>query len=189
MPRFKIGYETPPRRSSSTLVARLADELRSDRKAGQPFIYEQTYSTGRIRALVVWDEWKELTHEDRTATILAAFEQAEGKDYRERIALASGLTIPEAYTAGMLPYHVFPALRKGDLVSVEECRAALLAEGATSLMGANLVQLRVATEEEAEACRRRLADRLPKSEDVWVITKELTAEEFAGDDSAGDDAA
>jgi hypothetical protein len=44
------------------------------------------------------------------------YEQAEGAAYRDRIALASGLTVPEAHAAGMLPYQIIAALRKNDPV-------------------------------------------------------------------------
>jgi hypothetical protein len=113
-------------------------------------------------------------------TILRAYEQAEGQEFRNRIALASGLTVPEAHAAGMLPYQVIAAVRKGDPVTAEQCRKALIEEGASVLFGEDNPQLRFATAEEAEAARKRLAARLPKSEQVWVITKEVgTVEDWA----------
>jgi hypothetical protein len=179
MPRVKLGFDHSRRPAVGKFVERLIDEIKSDREFGQPFIYEQQFSTGKIRVLVVWDEWRNLSLEERTSTILAAYEQAEGKDYRAKIALASGLTVPEAHAAGMLPYHVFPALRKSDSLTLEECREAMFAEGATKLMGPKILQLHFATEEEAEASRKRLIARLPRSEEIWTITKEFTAQDFA----------
>ena len=76
---------------------------------------------------------------------------------RDRIALASGLTVPEAHAAGMLPFQVFPALRRGDPVTLDQCRQALIDEGASILFGADNPQLRFATEEDAEKARERLA--------------------------------
>ena len=84
---------------------------------------------------VIWDAWDRLSHEDRTAAILHAYEKAEGREYRDRIALASGLTIPEAHAAGWLPYQVIAAVRKSDPVTVEQCRKALIDEGASILFG------------------------------------------------------
>src|SRR5438445_1935220 len=101
--------------------------------------------------------------------MLRAYEQAEGRDYRDRIALASGLTVPEAHAAGMLPYQVIAAVRKGDPVTADQCRKALIEEGASVLFGEDSPQLRFATEEEAEAARKRLAARLRNSEQVWVV--------------------
>lgn len=170
---------------SGKLVDRLIDELKSDRQAGQPFIYEQEFRTGKLRVLVVWDEWKNVPQEERTPTILSAYEKAEGKEYRAKIALASGLTVPEAIAAGMLPYHVFPALRKSDLVTLEECREVMLAEGATTLMGPD-IQLRFARQEEADASVKRMVAQLPKGADIWVVTKEITMSDFGtADETTG----
>jgi hypothetical protein len=180
MPRKRRIFEEPPRRTVRDLVERLADELRADRQSGQPVIDEEEFSTKKIRVNVIWDEWDRVPLEDRTATILRAYEQAEGREYRDRIALASGLTMPEAQAAGMLPYRIIPAVRSGDPVTVDQCRKALIEEGASTLFEADDPQLRFFTREDAEAARKRLAQRLPNSEPVWVITKEVgTVEDWA----------
>jgi hypothetical protein len=182
MARVKIGFEESRRPASTKLVDSLVDELKSNRESGQPFIYEQQFDTGRIRVLVVWDAWMNIPLEDRTSTILAAYEKAGETDFRTRIALASGLTVPEAAVAGMLPYRVSPALRKSDPVTLEECRQAMLTEGGTSLMGRDHVELRVATEEQAEASVQRLVKKLPQSSEIWVITRDLEIPEFGPSD-------
>jgi hypothetical protein len=180
MPRKRRGFEEPPRRTIGNLVERLVDELKSDRQSGQPVIDEEEFPTKKLRVNVLWDAWDRVPLEERTATILRAYEEAEGREYGNRIALASGLTIPEAHAAGMLPYQVIAAVRKGDPVTPEQCRQALIEEGASTLFGEDQPQLRVATEEEAEAARKRLAERLPNSEPVWIITKEVgTVEDWA----------
>ena len=78
-------------------------------------IDEQEYPSGKIRVTVVWDEWDRLPLEEGTARHPSEpSELAEGRGYRDRIALASGLTVPEkAYGAGMLAFQIIPALRKG----------------------------------------------------------------------------
>jgi hypothetical protein len=180
MPRKRRGFEAPPRRTIGTLVERLVDELKAGRQSGQPMIEENEFPTNKLRVNVIWDEWDRVPLEDRTATILQAYEQAEGRGYRDRIALASGLTVPEAHAAGMLPYQVIAAVRKSDRVTKELCRKALVEEGASILLDEDQPQLRFATEEEAEAARKRLAERLPNSEEVWVVTKEVgTVEDWA----------
>jgi hypothetical protein len=156
-------------------VERLVEELKSDRQSGQPMIEEQEFPTGKLRVNVIWDAWERVPLEERTATILRAYDQAEGRQYRDRIALASGLTVPEAHGAGMLPYQVIAAVRKGDPVTMDQCRRAMIAEGASVLFGDDNPQLRFPTEEEADAARGRLAGRLPGSEPVWVTTKEVGA--------------
>ena len=173
MPRKKRGVEEQPRPVRGDLAERLADELRSGRASGQPLIDEQEFPSGKVRVTVIWDEWDRLPLEDRTAVILRAYELAEGRGYRHRIALASGLTVPEAYGAGMLPFQIIPAVRKGDAVTPEQCRRAMIEEGASTLLATDKPQLRFASEEEAEAARTRLIQRLPDSEPVWVITQEV----------------
>jgi hypothetical protein len=160
----------------------LAEELRSARESGQPLAYEQEYPTGNVRALVLWDEWDRKSLEERTAIILRAYELAEGREYRARITLASGLTFPEAYAAGMLPYQVLPAVRKGDPVTPEQCQQALREEGGSTLFAPGTVQLRFQTEEEANDAVGRLARRLPGSEPVWVVTRDALPRDFSAED-------
>ena len=89
MPRIKMGFEEQPRKTDKKLVDRLVDELKANRESGQPFIYEQAFSTGKVRVLVIWDDWKDLTLEQRTSIIVSAIELSDGKDYRAKVALAS----------------------------------------------------------------------------------------------------
>src|SRR5581483_83968 len=178
MPRIKMGFEDQPRKTDKKLVDQLVDELKAGRESGQPFIYEQAFSTGKLRVLVIWDTWKDLPLEQRTNIIHSAIEQSDGKDYRAKVALASGLTVPEGVAAGVLPYQIITALRKGDKVTFEQCRDAMLAEGASQLLGPKVPQLRFPTEESAEACRKRLTKRLPGSDDIWMVTREITAQDF-----------
>ncbi|MCY2995407.1 MAG: hypothetical protein NTY19_47215 [Planctomycetota bacterium] len=148
-------------------------ELRENRVSGQPVIDEQVFPTEKLRVTVIWDEWDRLPLEDRTAVILRSYEIAEGRVYRENIALASGLTFPEAYATGMLPFQVFPALREGDPVTREQCRQAMIDEGASTLLDPDRPQLRFSTQEESDAAMRRLIERLPNSAQVWVTTREV----------------
>jgi hypothetical protein len=178
MPRIKMGFEHQPRKTDAKLVERLVDELKVNRESGQPFIYEQGFSTGKVRILVIWDDWKDMPLEDRTNIILSAIERSDGKDYRNKVALASGLTVPEGIAAGMLPYQILAALLKGDKVTPEQCRKAMLEEGASELVGPDLLQLRFPTEDSAEACRKRLIKRLPDSDEVWIVSREITAQDF-----------
>ena len=171
MPRRTTGVDEP-RRVGGDLADRLAEELRAGRESGQPLIYERAFPTGKLRVSVLWDDWDRLPPEDRTEVILRAYEQAEGPAARGRVALASGLTFPEAHAAGMLPVRVIPALRSGDPVTAEQCRDALVAEGASTLLDPDRPELRFATEAEAEAARGRLTDRLPGSAAVWTILRD-----------------
>lgn len=173
MPRIRSGVKEYARRLDGNLVNRLAEELRSERDSGQPIIYEQTFPNESLRIVVVWDAWDRLPLEDRTEIIFKAYEKAEGREYSERIALASGLTVPESYAAGMLPVQIITAIRTGDSVTAEQCKQAMIQEGASTLLSPEKPQLRFATEEEAEQAKRRLSETLPGSEAVWVITQDI----------------
>lgn len=179
MPRKRIGVEVQLASARGGLAEQLATELKSDRESGQPLILEREFRTGKASVTVIWDEWIRVPLPERSATILRAYELAEGPASRDRIALASGLTVPEAYAAGMVPYQIIAALRKNDPVTSEEARQAFLDEGASRLLDPQALQLRFATEEEAEACRQRLIRRFPGSDDVWIIHREMAAQDSA----------
>src|SRR5712671_3409197 len=97
MPRIKrspTGRENgrPPK-----LLPELVAELKQARESGQPIIDEFTFpATNRIRVAVICDKWESVPDEERLATIYRAFQQAEGKEYADRISIAQGLTVPEA---------------------------------------------------------------------------------------------
>jgi hypothetical protein len=166
----------------AALVPELVQEIKSNRDFGQPRIDEQVFPTGAISVRVIWDKWEPVAHDNRSATILMAYQQALGKDYADRITLATGLTVPEGRASGILPFQVLPALRRGDPVTDQQCREAMIAEGASVLGARNVPLLCFATEAEAEASRARLAKRLPGSEPVWIITQQEAGvtEDWAG---------
>ena len=73
----------------------------------------------------------------------------------------------------MLPFAIIAAVRKSDPVTPEQCRQALVEEGASLLFEDDSPHLLLATEGEAAAARTRLIARLPNSESVWIIAKDL----------------
>ena len=179
MPRKRIGPESPIGSAKKELAEELAAELKSNREFGQPLIYEQVFRTGKTRVLVIWDAWHDVPLQERTATILRAYEIAEGPESRDRIALVSGLTVPEAHAAGMLPFQIIAAVRKSDPVSPDQIKQAMRDEGGSQLFHGNRPQLRFATEVEAEAARQRLINRFPGTEDVWIIDRDVTSQDLA----------
>jgi hypothetical protein len=175
MPRRITGPEAESVQPKGNLAAQLADELKSDREFGQPLIYEKTFETGKARVTVIWDKWDGLPLQERTATILRAYEVVEGASALDRIALASGLTFPEAHAAGMLPFQIIAAIRKSDPVRPDEARRAMIDLGGSTLFKSDTVQLRFATEEEAAGAKKRLVEQFPGSDDVWTIHREVLA--------------
>jgi hypothetical protein len=175
MPRIQRRLDENHRSRFPDLLSDLVKELKNARETGQPLIEEQVFpKTNAVRVTVIWDKWEPVPDEDRFHTILQAYEEVEGKAFRARIALAIGLTVPEAAEAGLLPFQITTALRRDDPVTVEQCREAMMVQGASVLLDPEKPQLRFATEEEAEACRQRLIRQLPGSEPVWVIAQEGT---------------
>ena len=172
MPRLKRPFDKHFVVKASSITDELAGELKSDREFGQPLIKEEEFVGGRLRVIVFWDLWEKLTHEDRSNKIIGAYRMAESKEFADRITLATGLTFPEAYASGMLVFQIIAALRKTDEVTREQCRQAMIEEGASLLFDPERPQLRFETEQEAEACLKRLATRLPGSEPVWQILQE-----------------
>ena len=173
MPRKKIGVQSALTTAKGGLAEKLAEELRTNREFGQPTVYEQEYSTKKVRVTVIWDEWADASLEERSAVILKAYELAEGVAARDKIALASGLTVPEGAAAGLLPFQVIPGLRASDPVKPEEVEAAMVEQGASKLSPSDGLQLRFATKEEAEACIRRLALKVPAASQIWIISREI----------------
>ncbi len=53
-----------------------------------------------IHLLVVWDEWHDLSQQDRSYLILRAYEAAEGVDAAAEVSVAMGLTSAEAERLG-----------------------------------------------------------------------------------------
>ena len=175
MPRIIRGLEDQRRRRHPDLVGELVGELREGRPFGQPMILEQRFpETNAVRTTIIWDKWAPIADEERVAAILQAYEEAEGREFRDRIALAMGLTVPEAYDAGLLPIQIVAALRRTDSVTPEQCKQAMIDAGASVISGLEHPILRFATLNEAEQTVRRLTELLPGSEQVWLITQEVS---------------
>ena len=157
------------------LVDQLADELRSHRTMGQPTINEEHFPTGAIRVSVFWDRWDEVPPDERATQIVAAYRAVEGEEFVRRIGLLDGLTFPEAYAQGLLPCQILVAHRLGDQVTVEECRQAMIQEGASILIDPVNPPLLFGAREQAEAAVERLTQRLPGSKPVWLINQSVGA--------------
>ena len=172
MPRVRREVERPEIGHREVLKD-LISELRNSRAFGQPMIDELALpKTGALNITVIWDRWETIDEQERLNIILRAYEEAEGKKFVDNIALASGLTVPEAIESQLLPFEVTAALRKSDKVTAEQCRQAMIEQGASLLQNANKPQLRFRTLEEAEVCVERLKEMMPESDGVWLISQE-----------------
>lgn len=169
MPRIKRGPERK-RGLHPHLVQELAQELRSAKQLGQPRIEETEFETKAVRVSVIWDKWDRVADLDRSDVILQAYEQVEGKAYRDRITLAIGLTIPEAQELGALPYRIEPA-PSTDAKILDKCHEAMREIGASDLFASATPELWLATKEDAEAARELLRKRVPQAE--WLLSWEF----------------
>ena len=171
MPRIKLNKSSLTR-INHNLVQELSKQLIDEDTVAQPLIYEYELRGKLLRTMVVWDKWLSLPLEERTAIILAAYKSQE----YENIALASGLTIPEAVALGLLRFRVIPVLRKSDKVSQDTCWETMRSLGASLLFDVNgrgeRPTLYFATREEAEQTIVELVKRLPGTDEIWTIVQE-----------------
>jgi len=67
----------------------------------QPLIIKEEWAPGRFRVYVVWDEWAQLSLQERGRIIMDSLEEAEGKEECLRVSLTWGLTSKEAPQIGL----------------------------------------------------------------------------------------
>lgn len=174
MPRIIREITSRPPPVFDELVRRLQNELTAGRESGQPFIEERQADSGETRSVnVFWDEWDGISEEDRIAVIRQAYENAFGPEFADQIVLVAGYSMPEGRDFGLLRYAVVSGLRSTDTFGVEDCRDALIAEGASILEDPNRPELRFPTLDDAIAAVNRLDERLPGSRDVWIIAEDV----------------
>jgi hypothetical protein len=148
-------YPTQKSPHFDELVEALASELRQPRDKGQPLILEEELRrVDGLQVYVIWDRFVRCPEQERPDVIAAAYERAKGKEARDRIFSAYGLTVPEAADAGLLPYRLE---RIAPDVITDEQAEALLEEGASSLRGK--LELRFRTLEDANSAYDRLVKR------------------------------
>ncbi len=174
MPRREVRAPSQPRGKTERLVRELVQELKNPQEIGQPLILEdRLFGKDTLRVQVVWDRWKDVPDEFRIEVIYDAYSAAFGEEYRQKIRLALGVTVPEAANLGLLPFQVIPARNKGGEPSPEEYRKAMIEAGASVLSRKDRPQLRFATIEDAEATMERLQEALPNSR--WIIAQEVSS--------------
>src|SRR5438552_724193 len=128
MPRYVIS---PAIRSTKhdALVKRLLQEFTSSNANVQPLILEEQIPATKSRHVrVIWDRWKELEDEQRSAVITDAYAAAEGPEAAKTITIADGLTPQEAFALGLLPFKVVPARKKNDPIPLDTYAHAMTKE-------------------------------------------------------------
>jgi hypothetical protein len=86
------------------LERRLSDEFRtpSSQERAQPIIFAEPPPPAPIsRLFVVWDDWAELNHQERSEIIMNAYIAIHGLPEGAKISIAMGLTSAEAGRMGL----------------------------------------------------------------------------------------
>lgn len=180
MPVKRRSSGPPDARRFKDLYETLAQELTAPKDFGVPIVDEETFPrTGLKGVTVIWNKWNGLSDSERTAVILEAYMQAFGKEEKDRVAFAVGLTVEDAIEAGNLPFTILPSLRRTDAVTPEKVREVMADLGAVLEAGDYPAVLRFSSREDAEACRRKLSQILPGSDDIWTIAQEVQRPEWA----------
>ena len=93
--------------SRPDLVKRLAEELKQDKSGdagGEEYpkiIEEEVRLSDHFHVTVIWDEWKDLSPEERSCVILDAYRRQLGEARMLQITLALGMTIEAAEKLGI----------------------------------------------------------------------------------------
>ncbi len=163
------------RRGMTALVKKLAQEFNSSSSNVQPLILEEEIPATKSRHVrVIWDRWKELPDEERSAIISDAYAVVEGPDVANTITIADGLTPREAHALGLLPFKVVPVRTKNDPAAAQAFADAMAAEARRTLLGPKAKELRYARLEDAQGAADRLQAALPGSS--WSVVHELATE-------------
>lgn len=91
--------------AAHSLEARLQQELEapSSDENTQPIILAEPSEPAPIsRLFVIWDDWAEISLQDRSEIIMNAYLRAKGQQAALRISVAMGLTLAEAKRMGIL---------------------------------------------------------------------------------------
>lgn len=117
MPVTRIGVhgKHPAPRHHEELERRLLEEWRATpSEFPRPDIVEESDGSKTVHAFVIWDEWKNLSPEERTEVILNGYEQFYGEIPAKELSVAMGLTSHEAQGLGMSEIRLFPTLDRVD---------------------------------------------------------------------------
>lgn len=101
---FRRAQARTPARNFTDPTARLLAELRSpsDDPKTQPIIIAEPPEPAPIsRLVVVWDEWADLSGQERSEVIMEAYSDHVGIREAVKVSVAMGLTSSEANKLGI----------------------------------------------------------------------------------------
>jgi hypothetical protein len=172
MPLVRNG--TSNTRLVASLTERLSAELHKPRPDGLPLVLEnQIAQTAHYHVTVIWDAWQSLPLGSRSRVILDAYGDAF-PEKTGKVAIAQGLTMPEAVSMGLFPFKVIALPTRGEAAVRERAGEALRRRGAIN--GPHGLELRFRTLDEADRAFTELKAEVPG--DVWSLVEETNQESW-----------
>ena len=84
----------------SDLQGRLTQEFKRPSQDYVPPFINIDHPGERTHLLVVWDDWRSLSQQERSVLIMDAYRAAEGEEAASLVSVAMGLTLSEAERLG-----------------------------------------------------------------------------------------
>ena len=167
-----VSYKTSTNIDHEKRVIELATWLFHPPEKGQPRIIRKTIGRSGLQDLmVIWEGWKGIPFEERTATILEANDTLE-ETIKTDVYVAQGLTTDEAIALGYLPFRIEPIVKSSENVDLERIVTAMKEEGGVETSTG--LQLRFTSLEEAQEVFVRLQKKV--SGPFWMIVQEVLRE-------------
>lgn len=85
------------------LVKALIKEFDREQGDGPVIIEEPVQASDLLHVYVIWDRFRDVREEHRSAAILDAYQQQFGEETMKRVSIAMGLTQAEADAMGIPP--------------------------------------------------------------------------------------
>lgn len=96
----RVTQKTVPDASADRFRSTLAAEFHQPQPGYVQPLISVTHPGGRTHLVVVWDEWKSLSQQERSEIILRAFADEYGQESTLDVSVAMGLTSAEAERLG-----------------------------------------------------------------------------------------
>ena len=85
---------------SNHLQERLTEEFKHPSQDYSPPFINIEHPGERVHLLVIWDDWRSLSQQERSVLNMDAYRTAEGEETASLVSVAMGLTISEAERLG-----------------------------------------------------------------------------------------
>ena len=94
----------PPNPVREDLKQRLVEEWRDPHPGDvEPLIIEESTDGHPIHVYVIWDDWGDMSLQERADLLMEAFQEVKGLDEVLNVSIAMGITRAEARRMGIQP--------------------------------------------------------------------------------------